>query len=317
VLYSLIGVGLMFLLSLKYESGIVSDIISKTDTLNQIKVVLKDSANSLNNFRSTIKRERQHYNDSVINAGSHPGIAAISSDSVLQYISLLSSQIKRLQSDSSVLNGSNSSLNTQIAEFKANLEISNTQNSSLQANVSRLNGTNQRLSGDFEKLNMQYQLLSTRLLDRDRQYDSLVDLYLRLIVVYHPPPPTATPCDAIGSDSSMVNLVLKYEIPEKDKNGKKVIIPPNLTVYLIPDIPANKRIIKSASVFEIRTNEPLLKTATGYQVAQYCSGRYLFHHVPKGKYLIKVCTYYGGYKIYDKKVPGSDVVIVEIAPPIR
>ncbi len=316
VLYTLLGVGLMFLLSLKYESRIVNEIINKTDTLNQIQKVVADSNRSLNNFRNRISRERQQYNDSLAGLVQSNGQLPAGIDTTLG-VTKLRDQLNNLKLDSARLFNSNLSLSGQLTQLKASLDMASTQNNALQTNNQSLQQANLKLSNDLGKVNLEYQLSQDRIHYKELQYDSLVTLYLRIVNTCSAPVPSASPCEVLGTDSSLVSLMLKFEIPEDLKTGKKVPIPPNLTIYLIPDVPANRGIIRQASVFEIRANEALLKTAKGYQIARFCSGRYIFEHVPEGKYLIKVCTYYGGFRIYDKKVPGPDVVSVEIAPPIR
>jgi hypothetical protein len=70
----------------------------------------------------------------------------------------------------------------------------------------------------------------------------------------------------------------------------------SLIVYLIPNITENSRIIRESSGYETHCNEPLLKTAKNYKVAiTDKDGYYFFTNTPAGKYLLKICTYYGGF----------------------
>ena len=50
--------------------------------------------------------------------------------------------------------------------------------------------------------------------------------------------------------------------------------------------------------------------------AELYNGQFFFNDVPPGKYLIKLCTYSGGYKIIEKET-GIQVVAMQVAPPIQ
>jgi len=50
--------------------------------------------------------------------------------------------------------------------------------------------------------------------------------------------------------------------------------------------------------------------------AELYNGQFFFNDVPPGKYLIKLCTYSGGYKIIEKET-GLQVVAMQVAPPIQ
>lgn len=50
--------------------------------------------------------------------------------------------------------------------------------------------------------------------------------------------------------------------------------------------------------------------------AELYNGQFFFNDVPPGKYLIKLCTYSGGYKIIERET-GLQVVAMQVAPPIQ
>jgi hypothetical protein len=82
------------------------------------------------------------------------------------------------------------------------------------------------------------------------------------------------------------------------------------SILLIPDIPANKAIIKKAKVYDINCNSINTAKVTGLKTATYYNGNFYFPNVDKGNYLIKICSYYGGYYM-KKKNSGMDSVRLE------
>ena len=88
-------------------------------------------------------------------------------------------------------------------------------------------------------------------------------------------------------------------------------IPDNVTLYLIP---YSKR-IKKLMVYEASCDESII-LKNDFKTAKYYNGLYFFNSVPPGKYLIKICTYYGNYKLITKS-QGKDIVKMEVAPPIQ
>ena len=57
--------------------------------------------------------------------------------------------------------------------------------------------------------------------------------------------------------------------------------------------------------------------AKGKKMARFKDGVYKFYDVQPGKYLVKICTYYGGYYSLTKSAPGNQEVKYEASPPIR
>ncbi|MDQ6608847.1 MAG: ATP-binding protein, partial [Bacteroidota bacterium] len=73
------------------------------------------------------------------------------------------------------------------------------------------------------------------------------------------------------SDTSSLKLNLYYSLPK----SSKAKVPNNLKIYLIPDGPANKRIIREASAYEIRCDELNLDRAKDKRIAKYKNGTYV------------------------------------------
>ena len=94
-----------------------------------------------------------------------------------------------------------------------------------------------------------------------------------------------------------------------------------MVVYLLPNTPPNQKIIKSSSRYELFCSEETLKTARGYRVTTSdANGEFFFNNISTGKYLIKICTYYGGYYNINIKTAFKGTVTLpafEADPPIR
>lgn len=91
----------------------------------------------------------------------------------------------------------------------------------------------------------------------------------------------------------------------------------SLRLYLIPDIPSNKRMIHNAKTYEMYCDEMNLEKAAGRKIARFRNGTYKFYDVPPGKYLVKICTYYGGFYTFTKAAAGNVTVSWEASPPTQ
>lgn len=111
-----------------------------------------------------------------------------------------------------------------------------------------------------------------------------------------------------AADTNSLKLNLKFELSHT--------IPGNLLIYLIPDNSSNSKIIRKAKVYEIGC-DPALEKAKGKKIARYKDGLYLFYDVDRGKYFIKICSYYGGFKDYTKNKNGNVTIDFDASPPIR
>lgn len=110
-----------------------------------------------------------------------------------------------------------------------------------------------------------------------------------------------------GPDNLLLNFVM---------NSKRGTIktPGNLNIYLLP---ANDmKLVKDFMSYDINCNEYAMQRVPNYKVAKLYKGIYFFKNVPPGKYLIKVCYYYGNYKLINK-VNGQQTVTLEVSPPIQ
>lgn len=97
-----------------------------------------------------------------------------------------------------------------------------------------------------------------------------------------------------------------------DLNEKGIKAPENLTIYLIP----YTRKVKKLMTYEASCPENVIQKSEWYKVAKPYKGLYFFSNVEPGKYLIKICTYYGNYKIINKGA-GTYSTKMEMAPPVQ
>lgn len=85
-------------------------------------------------------------------------------------------------------------------------------------------------------------------------------------------------------------------------------LPKEAKVYLIPYNRSVKRYMEYESSCDV--------SLSAYRSADNYNGLYFFNNVESGKYLIKVCTYYGNYKVI-KKGTGKEIVSMQVSPPIQ
>lgn len=100
------------------------------------------------------------------------------------------------------------------------------------------------------------------------------------------------------------SIVIKLD--GRSRNGNLRI--EGLTIYLIPF----SRKAKQHMRYETSCDEKLY----GNQSAKYYNGLYFFNSVQPGKYLIKICTYYGNFRLIEKQ-DGKYNVSMQVSPPIQ
>lgn len=96
-----------------------------------------------------------------------------------------------------------------------------------------------------------------------------------------------------------------------DLDTKGIPLSENITIYLIP---YSKR-VKKLMMYEASCDESIIHK-NDYKIAKQYKGVYYFNSVPPGKYLVKICTYYGNYKVINKS-DGKEVVKMKVAPPLQ
>lgn len=152
------------------------------------------------------------------------------------------------------------------------------------------------------------------------KYDSLLTEYVKLQKLFEnytkrfpdPVPIVQKKVTSVDTANS-----LRIKLYYGNKYNTKLHPPDNLTIFLIPYSPQNSRIIKNARLYEINCDESGIKKADAYKTATFMNGYYYFPDVSAGKYLIKICTYYGGFYSYTKNSSGMETLNWDASPPIR
>lgn len=262
------------------------------------KEIRKDSA-SLANIKDSIKMAKNGRGriqaDTSRNFKNDSGYI-----NLLRLHSQDSIRLAALQNQYNDLNAQRSQLQDQLASQNAHLAqlLDNKRTSDL------LSDKDKQL---IQFLKRQITLDSTKLADLQEAYAKLSHEF-QDYRIKHPEPDTPPRPEPDTADTNSLKLNLHYEL---SKN-----IPHNLLIYLIPNNSANAKIIRNARVYEIGCDVNI-GTAKGKKIAKYKDGLYVFYDVNPGKYFIKVCSYYGGFRDYTKQSDGNVTIDFDASPPIR
>ncbi len=82
-----------------------------------------------------------------------------------------------------------------------------------------------------------------------------------------------------------------------------------ISVYILP---YEKRKVKGLMKYEVNCGIDKFEA----KQAGFFEGQYFFNDIPPGKYLIKICTLYGGYKVIERN-DNYQMVAMKVAPPIQ
>ena len=137
------------------------------------------------------------------------------------------------------------------------------------------------------------------------RFNNLKDLYDALLEKKYPKP--------VAVDTNF-NLKLDLHYASQKARSRP---PSNLTIFLIPDSAANRKIIRRAKLYEIHCDDNTLRKTSNFKVATFYNGSYGFAGVPKGKYFIKICAYYGGYYTFTKTSEQMQELTWDVSPPIQ
>ena len=178
------------------------------------------------------------------------------------------------------------SVNTE-ARINNNYDQLNNKYNSLNNDYTNVKNENATSKSDYNTLKNKYDQLNG---DYDRLKKEYAEYKLSKAV---PDAETSTPVD---NNSLRLNLV----------SSKNEDIPDNLMIFLIPDVSANKKIIRESKVYDNHFDFASLKKAQGVKTAIFNDIGYSFPNVSPGDYFIKICAYYGPYKMITKKSVGNE-----------
>lgn len=219
----------------------------------------------------------------------------------------------------------------QIASLKINIGQLNSQIDELKTTNTNLSSDNESMKGSNAGLLKKIDELSRQIADDNdllakwkSSFEKLQKEYYDYKISHPSTNPGAIQGGKSGPGDSPGNNGTVTNASDLDSNSLKVNlhssygrVPDNLTIFIIPYTPANKNIIRDAKLYQIYCDDNTLINAEGSRIAKYSNGYYYFPKLPANKYLIKICTYYGGYYIYEKKSPGTEILKWDVAPPIR
>jgi Novel STAND NTPase 1 len=253
---------------------------SKVSALLKQNILLDSTINNLNQKMKELAGElsaNKNSSDSMNNA-------------LHQHIEALVKLQSDKHDDSLASENRYAELNTKYTQLNNNFTQLSTTNTQLTSSYNALksdldNSKNDytTLKNKFDKLSGDYDLLN-------RNYNELKS---------SKPPPVvqdATQTQTAANGNFQLNLY-----SSKDEN-----IPNNLVIYLIPDIAANKRIIKDSKVYDNHFDFTNLNKAEGVKKAIFGDDGYSFPEVAPGDYFIKICANFGPYKAVTKKSAGNE-----------
>ena len=104
---------------------------------------------------------------------------------------------------------------------------------------------------------------------------------------------------------------LVIELDRRIRDGG-MIPDESVDIYLIP---YDRKRVKKLMVYEISCDLYQINSLNGRQ-AQYYNGQHFFNDVAPGKYLVKICYYYGGYSVIEKKDQYQKIEM-KVSPPTQ
>ena len=117
--------------------------------------------------------------------------------------------------------------------------------------------------------------------------------------------------DEVIADTINTNSIV-ITINPTTKKRDSIPLPSNLIIYLIPAVKGSGKL----ATYDIGCDESLIRRFAGYKKATYSKSGYFFPNVLPGRYLIKVCYYYGDFKYVTKGIDKLTISL-QLSPPIQ
>ncbi|MEO8765961.1 MAG: hypothetical protein ABI416_16795 [Ginsengibacter sp.] len=254
--------------------------VNKNDT-NQVPALLKRQL-KLDSAITTLHEVVQQLTAELTTTKS-------SSDSLASHSTQVKETLERLIQDSiaaetkyTQLNNTYTTLQNANTQLNANYTTSQSANTQLNSDLNNSKNELTALKNKYDKLNGDYEHLNADFNDYKSKKAQ--------------PPPVAD----VQSPAEDHNLRLSLY------SSKNEEIPDNLIIYLIPDIAANKKLIRDSRVYDNHYDFAGLKKAQGSKTAVFDDNAYSFTDVEPGDYFIKICAFYGPYKTITKKSAGNE-----------
>jgi len=267
--------------AIEKKEKVVKEIEAQTKNLKRIEVLI-DSLKS-NSQAITLKQL-----DSIYKRSDTLTRRIDTSQTPNTDIAELKIQLDKVEADYTASQGRNNILQKELVQLrqKSALEIADRDVKAQQLQL-QLNGNTARLISsqqNFEKLKTEF------------------DAYrLKYPITF---PAEATPLNPETPNAN--SLLLSFGTSSKNKNASTE----NLTIYLIP-VKDNKRILNDIKSYDIFCSGIDINKSSGIRKASNYGGQYFYNNVSEGEYLVKICSYYGGYKII-KRTKGKQTIVLPI-----
>lgn len=99
---------------------------------------------------------------------------------------------------------------------------------------------------------------------------------------------------------------------DKKIKGDGEISDRNISVYIMPYNKKSKKLMN----YDMACDMSKINSLSAKQ-ANYYEGIYFFNDIPPGKYLIKVCSYCGNYKVVERGEEVFQEIAMQVSPPIQ
>jgi len=176
-------------------------------------------------------------------------------------------------------------------------------------NIAKLNNTYSEVNNKYTALNNDYTNLKNENASAKTDYTTLKSNYDNLKGDYDLLKRNFNDLKsskAAVSDAKPVQPEENNSLQLNLYSSKNEDIPNNLKIYLIPDIAANKKIIRESKTYDNHYDYASLDKAQGVKKAVFNNSSYSFSDVDPGDYFIKICYNYGPYKTFTKKAAGNE-----------
>jgi hypothetical protein len=253
-------------------------VVDKNDTnkilaLQKKNIAFEDSIKMLNQKMRELADNRTHsdsVNGELLRSKDASLLSLKHDDSILNInYAQLNIKFDSLNNNYSVLNKTVLSLKNENAQLNTDLGNSKTGYTTLKSSYDKLNGDYDLLKRNFDEFKSTKQVVAT---------------------------PDVQPAAPIDKNNLVLNLY----------SSKNETIPNSLTIYLIPDVSANKKIIRDSKTYDNHFDFTNLNKAQGMKKAIFGDNGYYFPDVAPGDYFIKICANYGPYKMTTKKSVGNE-----------
>ena len=224
----------------------------------------------------------------------------LDSSEVSKLVTKLNEQIEILKADTTKKSMSLrqkddrlSAIDIEKTQLKNELAVKNKELEQLVSDHKKsLNADAQKYKLEIEGLKQQIGQLNSRIADLNREIDRYKLLRNENDSLIKEIRKTRKTIDSLMKLLGNANLIGKLYYQNE---GNSQVKPSNIPVYLIAKA-RNRQLVRDISVYEINCYEKKLNAAeASFKTVTDANGKYEFHNIPEGEYLLKICTYYGGF----------------------